>query len=877
MRYPPRPYQENAIQEIRAAWRERKRRIVLVAPTGSGKCLGRDTPVLMLDGRIVPVQEIRAGDQLMGPDSQPRTVMSTTEGYGPLYEVRPVKGDTWVCNEHHILTLINTSTSEILDVPVQKWITSTKWFRHLHKQFMVPVDYGISAPLPLDPYFVGLWLGDDRKNANEKGLTSVAVTKPDREIEAYLRALAHLWKSEVRKNDSHGTRCPTWFIVTERGKTNPLLNQLRSLVGVDIQVPRSYLTASRDDRLQMLAGWLDSDGHLSNGYFEVAQKREDHSDALCQLARSLGFRVVRKTKIVNQKPYQRMTISGDFAELPTIIPRKQATERKQIKDVKRTGISVVPLDEGPYYGFEIDGDGRFLLGDFTVTHNTYMASTIIDGATAKGNRVLFLAHRKELIDQCSKTLDEIGVDHGVIKSGHWRKRPEKPVQVASIRTLYSKIACLACKDRRKAQKEILAPQFPDKKIPKDAITVACEVCGSTGRVHRPFPEAQIVVIDETHRCLAPTYQEVLKAYPEALVLGLTATPWRLDRRGLGRMYEHMVVTTDVQDLVDQGFLLPLRVYAPDLPDLSGVHTRGGDYASDELSAVMGSDKLVGNIVDHWFRLGEGRRTVVFASSVENSKHLVDRFREAGVSAEHLDGTTSDPVRDAILERLADGTTRVVCNVDVLVEGYDLPSLGCVVLARPTKSLTRFLQQVGRGMRPQGDQTYMVLLDHAACVHEHGLPTDPRRWTLADRSKKDRKKGPQAVTVKCEKCGALRAANVEICPSCAGIQIAVFRGILHERDENLVQIESTYHCSACGSSAVRLKPWGDLEIQIKCRSCKETSYEVDRQAAKHASEDLRRREFDRLRRVQIEKGFKSGWISHRYRHLFGTWPPAEWRS
>lgn len=359
----------------------------------------------------------------------------------------------------------------------------------------------------------------------------------------------------------------------------------------------------------------------------------------------------------------------------------------------------------------------------------------------------------------------------------------------------------------------------------------------------------------------------------------TATPWRLDRRGLGRMYQHMVITAQVQELVDDGFLLPVRAYAPDLPDLSKVKTKAGDYDIDAVSEIMGSDKLVGNIVDHWLRLGEGRRTVVFASSVENSKHLSERFTDAGVRAEHLDGSDDDSKRDAVLDRLAQGETTIICNCDLLVEGWDLPSLGCVVLARPTKSLTRYLQQVGRGMRPHSDQSYMILLDHAACVHEHGLPTDPRRWSLEDRPKK--KKGQKtddgAVTVQCEKCGVLRPITVEQCPACAGIQIQVFRGILHERDEDLVEVKPTYTCQKCGSSAVGLKTWGELEIQVKCRSCHETSYEVDRQAAKHASEDLRRKEYDRLIQVQRSKKFKDGWVFHRYKNLFGRWPPSAWRS
>lgn len=525
-----------------------------------------------------------------------------------------------------------------------------------------------------------------------------------------------------------------------------------------------------------------------------------------------------------------------------------------------------------------EGKRKIVLVAPTGSGKTVKASAVIEGAVAKGNRVLFLAHRKELIEQCSKTLDEIGVDHGVIKANHWRKRPELPVQVASVQTLYAKRGCPDCKAARKAEIERLRPSFPDGKVPSSAVEVPCERCASSGKIRRTMPRAEIIVIDETHRCLAPIYQEVLVEYPDALVLGLTATPWRLDGRGMGRLYEHLVATVQVQELVDAGFLLPLRVYAPDLPDLSDVKTQRGDYDNESVSRIMGSDKLVGNIVDHWFRLGEDRRTVVFASNVENSQELVRRFVEAGVAAEHLDGTTPDGDRDAILGRLASGQTRIVCNVDVLVEGYDLPSLGCVILARPTQSLTRYLQQVGRVMRPHGDQTYAVVLDHSGCVHEHGLPTDPRRWSLEDRRKK--KKGERQdglPCVVCDECGALRPIDVEVCPACAGIQMAVFRGIVVETDDSLVEYKSTYVCKDCESSNVRLEPWGDLEIRVKCRSCGNTTYAVDKQAAKQASDERKRQEYERLCRVQQAKGFKPGWIGHNYKRLFGRFPPREWAS
>lgn len=524
-----------------------------------------------------------------------------------------------------------------------------------------------------------------------------------------------------------------------------------------------------------------------------------------------------------------------------------------------------------------DGKRKIALVAPTGSGKTYMASSIIEGAVAKGNRILFLAHRKELIDQCSSTLDEIGVDHGVIKANHWRSRPELPVQVASVQTLYAKKGCPDCKAQRKTERSRIKNLTLDGDENKPEVVIDCARCAGVGKIQRAMPVAQIVIIDECHRCLAPIYQEVLSHYPSALVLGLTATPWRLDGRGLGRLYEHIVATVGIDELVEMGFLLPQRVYAPDVPDLSDVSTRHGDYDSDEVSRIMGSDKLVGNIIEHWQRLGEDRLTVAFCSNVENSRDMVRRFGEIGVKAEHLDGSTPDAARAAILARLAEGTTKIVCNVDVLVEGYDLPALGCAILARPTKSLTRYLQQVGRVMRPYGDQMYAIILDHAGCVHEHGLPTEPRRWSLEDRAKKKRGSVAEEAfpCVQCEQCGAIRSASVKTCAACSAIQVAVFRGIMHERDEDLVEYKSTYKCTHCEGTHIKLEPWSDLELKMYCHTCKQTAYVVDKQAAKQANNDRRRKEFDRLQRIQQSKGMKAGWVSHTYRKIFGGWPPKSW--
>lgn len=334
--------------------------------------LAASTPVLRYDGTIVQVQEIRAGDLLMGPDSRPRRVLAVASRLGELLSIEPVKGDPWICSADHELTVVHTETGSVEDVSLKRWSAESKWFRHCRKQLFVGVEYAIATePLPLDPYFIGLWIGDGTKQVDHLGLTKVAVTKPDPEIEQYMREMAERWGLYLRCDDGGGNRCTTWIITggltREERRPNLLLFKLREVMGMSLDVPHVYLTANRAERLQMLAGWVDSDGYLHNGVIEVAQKRVSHADALIRLARSLGFCACRTVKFVNGDPYQRVSFSGHIDQIPNKLARKHASPRKQIKDVTRCGFIVHPAGQGDCVDLVLDGDGRHLLSDFTVT------------------------------------------------------------------------------------------------------------------------------------------------------------------------------------------------------------------------------------------------------------------------------------------------------------------------------------------------------------------------------------------------------------------------------------------------------------------------------------------------------------------------------
>ncbi|MFI5302654.1 MAG: DEAD/DEAH box helicase, partial [Polyangiales bacterium] len=305
------------------------------------------------------------------------------------------------------------------------------------------------------------------------------------------------------------------------------------------------------------------------------------------------------------------------------------------------------------------GVRRVLLVCATGGGKTSIAGSFIVRAVERGQRVLFLAHRRELIVQAYRRLLDFGLserDVGIIMGNDPRRRPGARVQVASVDTL-----------RRRAQ-----------------------------------PGADVVFWDEAHRSICPSQRAIAAHHAGALHIGLTATPFGPNGAGLGVAYDELHVVASPRLLMDQGFLVEPRVFTVPVakrPNLKGVRIARGDYTSADLEAAVDRQALIGNIVEHWRRYADGVRTVVFAVSVAHSKHIVERFVAAGVAAEHLDGETPTTERDAILARLDRGDTRVVGSVGTLCEGWDQPSVKCAILARPTKSTGLYLQQAGRILRP----------------------------------------------------------------------------------------------------------------------------------------------------------------------------------
>lgn len=344
----------------------------------------------------------------------------------------------------------------------------------------------------------------------------------------------------------------------------------------------------------------------------------------------------------------------------------------------------------------------------------------VAGETAKrGKRVLIVAHRRELIRQASRKLTETGVDHGIIAPGFTPSRDL--VQVGSVQTLVRRMDRIAAPD--------------------------------------------LIVIDEAHHAVAGQWADVIAAFPAARIMGVTATPERLDGKGLGveagGCFDALIMGPAVLDLMEAGFLSPTRVFAPaEAPDLGGIRTVAGDYAQAALGEAMQRPKIVGDAIAHYAKYAEGQPAILFSPSVAHADTMAAAFRAAGYRAASASGATPAPERDAAIAGLATGAVQILCSCDLISEGLDVPAVGCVILMRPTKSLGLYLQQVGRGLRPAPGKSHLIVLDHAGNSLTHGMIEQPRDWSLAGR-----KKGQEAPAAKqCPSCYAVHAP-ASVCPSC----------------------------------------------------------------------------------------------------------------
>jgi superfamily II DNA or RNA helicase len=637
---------------------------VLSLPCGFGKCLGKNTPVMMFDGTIKKVQDIQVGDLIMGDDSTPRQILSTCTGYEQLYKVIPTKGDPYIVNESHILSLKYVQKryktfGKILDISVLDYINKSESFKNNEvKGYRVPIVFS-SVNVPLDPYMLGYWLGDGASKAP-------VITSQDSTVLHYFNKNLHaygLYLSYISKYDYRikGNK-PNYFYKT--------LKEL-NLIG-NKHIPHIYKCNARHIQLQLLAGLIDSDGSAIVGGWDFVQKNEKFLDDVLFLCRSLGLACYKQKCIKTctnsaggskQGTYYRCTISGKgIEEVPCKIPRKVCKPRNQIKDVLSVGIKLEKLDIGEYFGFEIDGNHRFVLGDFTVTHNTTVALAF--SAHLKV-RTMIVVHKEFLANQWTEKIREFcpGATIGRVQGDIFDI--EKDFVIAMIQTM-----CTRSYDRN------------------------------------AFDSIGLLVVDEAHHIGAPVFSQFMFKICPRYTLGLTATPERKD--GLTRLLywflgpEFFRIERTAQRSTKVTAIHYLDESFKEAPPV----TRFGKInMAAMVSAVTELEKRNAVIVRAVEEaLCENRRVLILSDRREHCFNLQKRLgSKAGL---YIGG-----LKEAELEE-ASKMPVVIATFQLAHEGLDIPALDTVILATPKSDIK---QSIGRIMRETpgklNDPLIIDIVDH----------------------------------------------------------------------------------------------------------------------------------------------------------------------
>lgn len=335
-----------------------------------------------------------------------------------------------------------------------------------------------------------------------------------------------------------------------------------------------------------------------------------------------------------------------------------------------------------------------------------MIAEVAKMTTEKGNRVLFLVHRKELLDQIQETFKTVGVNFELVTFG-------------MVMTIVNKLDQL--------------------------------------------PRPSLIITDENHHGLAASYKKIYDYYSDVLRLGFTATPIRLNGSGLGDVNDLLIEEVSVSWLIEHKRLAPYEYYAPKLIDTDELKKAStGDFTKKSMDNAIGNT-IYGDVIKHYESLAKNEQAIAYCHSIEASKHTAEIFNQAGYKAAHIDAKTHKIERESIIQQFRDREIKILCNVDLIGEGFDVPDCTTVIMLRPTKSLSLFIQQAMRGMRYRPNKI-SIIIDHVGNVNQFGLPDTERKWTLA--AKKKTNTGSDMTVVQCKKCfGAYEQTPERLCPYC----------------------------------------------------------------------------------------------------------------
>jgi superfamily II DNA or RNA helicase len=683
-----RPYQEKAVEAF-----EEVEDGVLCAATGGGKCLAKGTGILMYDGSTQKVENIKPNDYIMGDDSKKRKILSITNGVEEMFKISPVKGKSYTVNKSHILSLKVTGKrntvkikinnivyfgGDVVDICVADYLKLNKTQKHCLKGYRVPLIFR-PQKITVNPYFLGIWLGDGRN-------ISTSICTPDKEVvdflEKYLKRFGYMYKltkiHEPSAADTYNISLKREHYFTDGIRNKNKLFQMMEKLNVfeNKHIPDNYKKNTREVQLQVLAGCLDSDGYLGNNSFEILSKYPKLAEDICFIARSLGFAAYSKKTIKSIKEtgfkgeYYKVTISGNIEQIPTKIKRKQARVRKQKKDVLVTGINVKSVGMGEYYGFEIDGNRRFVLSDFTVTHNTVISLAII---ASRNVPTIIVVHTKALMLQWQERINTFlkipKKSIGLIGGG---KFFIKNITIATIQTLY------------KRNKEI------------------CHYFGQ-------------IIYDECHKLPSKTFQESIFPFYSTYFLGLTATPYRRD--GLERLIFSSL--GDIIHTVDKNLLTANKnILVPKINirytnfQIKPVKKNGRYYLPNPTDNYTSVIKQLSEDEDRNYLICEDvleimhtGMCIILTDRKHHCKRLKKIFDKNNIYSEILSGSTKSEERKEITTKLNNNEIPILIATGQLIgEGFDCKHLTNMFLVMPIKFSGKLMQYVGRILRPGKNKT-----------------------------------------------------------------------------------------------------------------------------------------------------------------------------
>jgi superfamily II DNA or RNA helicase len=651
--------------------------------------------VLMYHGDVRPVEDIRVGDKLIGPDSRERVVVSTVTGREMLYRITPSKGMPYVVNESHILSLKAScgqdgirhkgqlyQQNDVINISVRDYLKERNAFRHSTLGWRAPVTTWNQKPHPdMPPYILGLWLGDGSTGCP-------AFTTEDHEIVRALRDWAPT-VGLIADEKSYDGKCPMIRLrgIKQGWFANRMVSSLKALgVYRAKAIPTRYKFASTEDRLQLLAGLIDTDGSLMNKCYDFISMYQHLSDDVAFIARSVGLAAYvrpceKRCQNGNGGTYYRVCISGDIDRIPCRIARKKATKRRSCKNVLHVGIKVEAIGVGQYFGFTLDGpDHLFLLGDFTVTHNTTLFAALAERFHARGFKTLVLENRDKLVRQTADRIHkETGIDVDV-EMGSDHASPFAPIVVASVQTL--------------------------------------------GRVNRLTGFASdhfgLIVVDECHFSLADQFQRVMAYFhygpdslaeewerpedgtyqPVAKIAAFTATPDIGERRSLMDYYQYRSVNYSYLEAIEEGWLV--RAVQESIPikiDLrkykAGSTPMGMDLKKADLEEAI--IPIIEKLADQIVERAADRKTMAFLPSVQCAQMMADAIERRGLRSIFVSGECFDADEKANAFHAA-GPGTVLCNAVIYAFGVDFPDVDCIAWFRATQSKAFYIQGLYRGSR-----------------------------------------------------------------------------------------------------------------------------------------------------------------------------------